>query len=70
MPQMTFEEAKAELIDQAVGTNDYETISTWGEIAEAAASESTWAMDKASRLQSLLNLADGIINDSSQDTES
>lgn len=57
MGKMSFQEAKAELIENAVGSHEYEDISTWDEIAEAAALEGTYASDKASRLQSLMVMA-------------
>lgn len=57
MGRKTFEEAKAELLECAVGGNEYGEITTWEEIADAAAFESSMAADKASRLQSLLNQA-------------
>jgi hypothetical protein len=57
MGRKTFEEAKAELLECAVGCNEYEDLTTWKELADAAAFESSIAADKASRLQTLLNQA-------------
>ncbi|EKP0310202.1 hypothetical protein ACTG16_21845 [Aeromonas sp. 23P] len=57
MGRKTFEEAKLELLECAVSGNEYDELTTWEEIADAAAFESSMAADKASRLQSLLNQA-------------
>lgn len=58
MAEKTFEQAKAELIECAVGFNEYEDITTWEELAEGAALERSAADDRVSRLQSLLTQAE------------
>lgn len=54
MARKTFEEAKEELIDCAVGAHDYEKITTWEELAKWAAFEKSAVDDRASRLQHIM----------------
>lgn len=57
MHKMTLEQAKAQLIEMAVGAHDYENIESWEELAEGAAQEECAANDRARRLAELLTHA-------------
>lgn len=57
MKEMTLEQAKAKLLDMAVGSNDYEHIESWEELAEGAAQEEVSARDRTRHLAELLAYA-------------
>jgi hypothetical protein len=54
---MDFEQAKQQLIDNAVGSNEYENINTWSELHDAAEQEQFYARDRVRLLGELLSLA-------------
>lgn len=47
---MDFNTAKAILIDNAVGTHDYDSLTTWAELAQAADFEIQCAKDRVRQL--------------------
>lgn len=55
--KMTLEQAKAQLIEMAVGFHDYENIESWEELAEGAAQEEVAANERARSLAELLTHA-------------
>lgn len=48
---MDFEKAKALLIENAVGQNNYEELTTWSELVDAAEFEKQCARDRILQLQ-------------------
>ncbi|MBE8232356.1 MAG: hypothetical protein HAW67_01380 [Endozoicomonadaceae bacterium] len=54
---MTFEEAKKELIANAVGGNEFHKISSWVELEETAEQEQIFAVDRARLLGEVASLA-------------
>lgn len=54
---MDFELAKALLIENAVGQNDYQKLTTWAELGEAADFESRCATDRIRQLSRLASAA-------------
>jgi len=54
---MDLEEAKQQLIENAVGTNEYENISGWRQLEEAAEQEQFYARDRVRILGELSSLA-------------
>lgn len=62
---MTLDEAKAILIENAVGANEYANIRTWQELSEAAETETCCAEDRISELNRLAGIANEILNDES-----
>ncbi|MCG7545457.1 hypothetical protein MHM93_14845 [Pseudoalteromonas sp. MM17-2] len=54
---MDFERAKQELIDSAVGHNEYAAIIDWKQLAEAAEQEQMFAADRVRVLGGLMSLA-------------
>lgn len=54
---MDFEQAKRELIDNAVGHNDYDKITDWEQLKEAAEQEQMFASDRVRILGELASLA-------------
>lgn len=58
MTEKTFEQAKAELIELAVGANEYQSITTWEELAEGAAFEMVAINQRANSLGILLEQAE------------
>lgn len=59
--EKTFEQAKAELIELAVGYNEYQSNETWEELAEGAAFEMVAANQRASSLSALVEKAEKIV---------
>lgn len=57
MQSMTLEEAKAILKENAIGSNEYETIETWQELSEAAEIETNYAEDRIRELNRLAGIA-------------
>ena len=54
---MNLEQAKQELIDNAIGHNEYHTISDWEQLKEAAEHEQMFASDRVRSLGGLVSLA-------------
>lgn len=50
---MTFEQAISDLKENAAGANEYETITTWREIEDAALNEIAWLSDRIRQLESV-----------------
>lgn len=53
---MNFKEAKQQLIENTVGANDYENISDWDQLREAAEMEQLYARDRVSLLGELIDI--------------
>jgi len=54
---MNLNDAIDALKDNATGANEYETLSTWQEIEEAAESEIGWLGDRIRQLQAVTAIA-------------
>jgi hypothetical protein len=61
---MDFETAKAILIENAVGQNNYQNITTWSELGEAADFESRCATDRIRQLGRVESVASENANES------
>ncbi|WP_070962893.1 hypothetical protein [Vibrio sonorensis] len=58
-----FKSAKKKLIDNAVGFNEYENITTWDELQKAACFEHEQASFRASQLDEVVNAASYAVED-------
>lgn len=54
---MSFEDAKAKLLENAIGNNDYAKLTTWQELSEAAEQEVCYAEDRIRQLQDVVTQA-------------
>ena len=61
---MTLDEARAVLIENAVGDNEYENITTWQELGEAAEREIMSAEDRISQLSDVASEANDQLGES------
>ncbi|WNJ96559.1 hypothetical protein RND59_05540 [Vibrio ruber] len=60
---MNFEQAKAQLVKNAVGSNDYENITTWEELEEKAVFEQSQALFHADQLGDVVSAASENLED-------
>jgi hypothetical protein len=61
---MTLDEARAVLIENAVGDNEYDNITTWQELSEAAEREIMSAEDRISQLSDVASEANDQLGES------
>ena len=54
---MDFKQAKEQLIKNAVGSNDYENLTTWEELEEKACFEQSQAVFHADQLSDVISAA-------------
>lgn len=60
---MTFEEARARLAESAIGHNEYDKLTTWQELSEAAEMEINLAEERIRQLTHVSNAASDNIGD-------
>ncbi|EJX5614665.1 hypothetical protein OEA42_004007 [Vibrio parahaemolyticus] len=60
---MNFKQAKKQLIKNAVGSNEYDNITTWEELQEKAAFEQSQALFHADQLGDVISAASEYLED-------